>query len=127
MSELALWLLVVLAALLTGFLLGLLVARVGTGSRIEQLKLAFDSLAAQTLRDNSETFLRMAREVLGRDQVIAHASLKERETAIAQLVAPLRAALEKTEAQAHALERERQGAFASLRTQIEALTEGHSS
>src|SRR5215470_9703098 len=107
MSELALWLLVVLAALLTGFLLGLLVARVGTGSRIEQLKLAFESLAARTLRDNSEMFLRMAREVLGRDQVIAHASLKERETAIAQMLEPLRVALEKTDAQAQSLERER--------------------
>jgi DNA recombination protein RmuC len=125
-SEVVLWTVVVSATLLTGCLLGFLLAQL-RAARIEtRLRSAFDALAAQTLRDNSETFLRMAREVLGRDQVIAQASLKERETAIAQLVAPLRAALEKTEAQAHALERERQDAFASLRTQIEALTEGHS-
>src|SRR5215467_3371137 len=99
MSELALWLALVLAALLTGSGLGFLVARIRAGSRIEQLKLAFESLAARTLRDNSEMFLRMAREVLGRDQVIAHASLKERETAIAQMLEPLRTALAKTEAQ----------------------------
>jgi DNA recombination protein RmuC len=92
----------------------------------ERLRSAFSSLAGQTLRDNSEMFLRLAREALGRDQVVAQASLKEREAAIAQLVAPLRIALEKTEAQVHALERERRDAFSSLRTQIEALTEGQS-
>jgi DNA recombination protein RmuC len=58
--------------------------------------------------------------------VVAQASLKERETAIAQLVEPLRTALEKTEAQVQALERERRDAFSSLRTQIETLTEGQS-
>src|ERR1700736_606103 len=158
MSEPALWGAVVLAALLTGSLLGFLVAQVRAGHRIEQLRVdlettrvrlesetrleaerlaqleesegrlrsAFDSLAGQTLRDNSEMFLRMAREALGRDQVVAQASLRERETAIAQLVEPLRAALEKTEAQVQALERERRDAFSSLRTQIETLTAGQS-
>src|SRR3981189_509420 len=71
-------------------------------------------------------FLGRAREALGRDQVVAQASLRERETAIAQLVEPLRAALEKTEAQVQALERERRAAFSSLRTQIETLTAGQS-
>jgi DNA recombination protein RmuC len=158
MSEPSLWVTVVLAALLTGSLLGFLVAQVRAGHRIQQLRVdleatrvrlesetrleaerialleeseerlrsAFDSLAGQTLRDNSEMFLRMAREALGRDQVVAQASLRERETAIAQLVEPLRAALEKTEAQVQALERERRDAFSSLRTQIETLTAGQS-
>ena len=158
MTELALWGTVVLAALLTGSLLGFLVAQVRAGHRIGQLRVdleatrvrlesetrleaerivlleeseerlrsAFDSLAGQTLRDNSEMFLRMAREALGRDQVVAQASLRERETAIAQLVEPLRVALEKTEAQAQSLERERRDAFSSLRAQIETLTAGQS-
>ena len=137
---------VALAALLTGGLLGYLVAQVRAGRRIEQLRVdleaarvrfenetesegrlraEFDSIAGQTLRANSEMFLRMAREALSRDQVVAQSSLKERETAIAQLVEPLRTALEKTEAQVQALERERRDAFSSLRTQIETLTEGH--
>jgi DNA recombination protein RmuC len=92
----------------------------------DRLRSAFDSLASQTLRDNSEMFLRLARETLGRDQVVAQSSLKERETAIAQLVEPLRAALEKTEAQVQALERERRDAFTSLRAQIETLSESQS-
>ncbi len=89
-----------------------------------RLKAAFDSVAAASLRNNSEMFLQLARESLGRDQVIASGALKEREVAIAQLVEPLRVALERTEAQAQSLERERREAFTSLRTQIETLAGG---
>jgi DNA recombination protein RmuC len=89
-----------------------------------RLRAAFDSLAGETLRTNSELFLRLAREALGRDQVIAQGALKERELAIAQLVEPLRTALERTEAQVQALERERRDAFSALRTQIETLAGG---
>src|SRR5437588_13007651 len=78
-----------------------------------RLRAAFDSLAGETLRTNSELFLRLARGALGRDQVLAQGALKEREQAIAQLVEPLRAALERTEAQVQALERERRDAFAT--------------
>lgn len=89
-----------------------------------RLRAAFDSLAGETLRTNSELFLRLAREALGRDQAVAASTLKERETAIAQLVEPIRAALQKTEAQVEALERERRDAFSTLRTQIETLANG---
>ena len=92
----------------------------------ERLRTSFDSLAGETLRANSELFLRLARESLGRDQAVAEGSLKERETAIAQLVEPLRAALERTEQHVQALERERREAYASLRTQIESLASGQS-
>jgi len=91
-----------------------------------RLRETFEALAGKTLQANSELFLRMARETLGRDQVVAQSSLKERETAIAQLLEPLRTALERTEAQVQALERERRDAFSSLRTQIEALSSGQS-
>jgi DNA recombination protein RmuC len=90
-----------------------------------RLRAAFESLAGETLRTNSEMFLQLAKESLGRDQVVATNALKERETAIAQLVEPLRTALEKTEAQVQALERERRDAFTSLRVQIEGLAGGH--
>jgi len=89
-----------------------------------RLRAAFDSLAGETLRTNSELFLRLAREALGREQVLAQGALKERETAIAQLVEPLRVALERTEAQVKFIEGERREAFASLRTQIETLAGG---
>ena len=90
-----------------------------------RLRGAFDTLAGESLRANSEMFLRLARETMSRDQVIAESSLKERETAIAQLVAPLKAALERTEQQVQSIERERRDAFTTLRTQIEGLAGGH--
>ena len=86
-----------------------------------RLRAAFDSLAGETLRTNSELFLRLAREALGREQAVGAGQLKERELAIAQLVEPLRHALERTEAQVQAFERERCEAFAGLRAQIETL------
>jgi len=89
-----------------------------------RLRVSFDSLAGEALRANSELFLQLARETLGRDQAVAQGAMKEREAAVAQLVLPLRAALERTEAQVNALERERREAFASLRTQIENLSGG---
>jgi DNA recombination protein RmuC len=89
-----------------------------------RLRAAFDTLAGETLRTNSELFLRLAREALGRDQAVAQGALKEREVAIAQLVEPLRVALARTEAQVQALEAERREAFASLRTQIETVAGG---
>ena len=86
---------------------------------------AFDTLAGESLRANSEMFLRLAREALSRDQVVAENTLKERETAIAALVEPLKTALERTEQQVQAIERERRDAFTSLRGQLETLVGGH--
>ena len=89
-----------------------------------RLRAAFDTLAGETLRTNSELLLRLAREALGRDQVIAQGALKERELAIAQLVEPLRVALERTEVQVQSLERERRESFSALRTQLESVAGG---
>ncbi|MGH8149101.1 MAG: DNA recombination protein RmuC, partial [Steroidobacteraceae bacterium] len=85
---------------------------------------AFGALAGDSLRANSELFLRMAREALGRDQAVAEGALKERELAIQQLIEPIRTALERTEAQARVLEGERRDAFSALRSQIETLASG---
>jgi DNA recombination protein RmuC len=89
-----------------------------------RLRGAFDAMAREALRANNDLFLQLARETFGREQTEAEGALKEREAAIAQLVLPLRASLERTEAQVEALERERREAFATLRTQIEALSGG---
>jgi len=89
-----------------------------------RLRASFDSLAGEALRANNELFLQLARETLGRNQAVAEGALKERAAAVAQLVLPLRVALERTEAQVQALERDRREAFATLRTQIESLSGG---
>ncbi|MEZ5459585.1 MAG: DNA recombination protein RmuC [Steroidobacteraceae bacterium] len=89
-----------------------------------QLRLAFDELAGQTLRANSEMFLQLARETLGREQAEAQSNLKEREAALTQLLGTIRNTLEKTEKQVESLERERREDFTSLRTQIASVTAG---
>jgi DNA recombination protein RmuC len=121
-------LLVLIAAvsLVIGVTLGFLLGQLRSQQTDARLRASFDSLAGETLRANSELFLRLAREALGRDQALAQSSLKEREAAIAQLIEPLRTALERTEQQAHALERERSEAYTALRTQIESLASGQS-
>jgi DNA recombination protein RmuC len=73
------------------------------------------------LDSNSETFLKLAREVFGRDQAAASATLKERELAIAQLVEPIRTALAKQEEVTQAMERERRESVGKLSGQIESL------
>jgi DNA recombination protein RmuC len=136
---------VVLAALVVGGVVGYVLSQLRASSRVHavqllleserakrvaeaeseaRLRATFDSLAGESLRANNEMFLNLARETLGKEQIVAQGALKERETAIAQLVDPLRAALEKTEAQVQTLERERRDAFSTLRTQIEGLTSG---
>ncbi len=101
--------------------------RVATLEQAERrLRESFESLATQALKNNSELFLSVARESLGREQALAQNGLKERETAIAQLVEPLRVALAQTEQQVQSLERERRDAYAALRTQIESLASGQS-
>ncbi len=91
-----------------------------------QLGASVAELANNALRNNTDMFLKLARESFAREQSEARATLREREAALGQLVAPLAKALEKTEQQLVGLERERRDAFSSLRTQIEQLVLGQS-
>lgn len=89
-----------------------------------RLHAAFDELASESLRANSEVFLALARESLGREHASVQGTLKEREAAFLQLIDPIRVALARTEVEVQTLERERREAFTTLRTQIESLTSG---
>ncbi len=82
-----------------------------------QVRLAIESSSRAALNANSETFLKLAREVFGTDQAKANASMKEREEAIRQLVEPLKLALARQEE----LERERRDSSGKLFGQIENL------
>jgi DNA recombination protein RmuC len=89
-----------------------------------RLRASFGELAQVALRDNTDMFLKLARESFAREQTEAQGALQARETALSALVTPIRQALEKTEQQIAGLERERRDAFSSLRTQIESLSLG---
>ena len=92
----------------------------------EQLQGVFGELARDSLKSNSELFLQLARERLGRHQQDASQALKERESAIESLLRPIREALARTEAQMSAIEKERIDAFATIKSQMELLASGQS-
>jgi DNA recombination protein RmuC len=89
----------------------------------ERLKSAFDSVATQSLKSNSELFLGLARESLGQHQLAAGAALEAREKAIETLIKPIREALDKTAEQIATIEKERGSTFAALRQQIASTNE----
>jgi DNA recombination protein RmuC len=93
----------------------------------EQLQAAFAELARDSLNSNSEVFLRLAGERLGRQHADAAQALQARESAIDNLVQPIREALAKSETQIQAMERERIDAFATIKTQMEQLASGQTS
>lgn len=92
----------------------------------EQLQGVFGDLARDSLKANSELFLQLARERLGREQQEAAQALKERESAIEALVAPIRDTLAKTDAQMQSIERERIEAFATIKAQMQMLESSQS-
>lgn len=91
---------------------------------IERVTATFDSVAGQSLRSNSEMFLKLAREHLGQHQQTAIASLSEREKAIETMLTPIREALAKTEQQMARIEKERAETFGSLKTSLESVALG---
>jgi DNA recombination protein RmuC len=123
--------LALLAGLVTGVLAAAVAVRVFARRAARELadtearlRASFGELAGTALRDNSDMFLKLARETLGREQAGIEGTLREREAALTALVTPIRTALEKTEAQVASIERERRDSFSALRTQIELLASG---
>jgi DNA recombination protein RmuC len=86
-----------------------------------QVRLAIESSSRAALDANSETFIKLANEIFGRNQESAAASLVAREEAIKQLVEPLKLALARQDEQSQALERERRETSGKLSGQIENL------
>lgn len=123
----------VVAGLLLGLIAAWMISRLLTGRASVQLAAtearlqgAVQQFASAALRDNSDLFLKLARESFGREQASMQGTWREREQAFNALVEPIRSALQKSEAQVQSMERERRDAFSSLRTQIEALAQGQS-
>jgi DNA recombination protein RmuC len=87
----------------------------------EHLAASVDALARKSLKDNSEQFLTLARENLGRQQEQARGDLKEREKAIEGLVAPIREALDKARQKIDEIEKERHQAFGGIKNLLETM------
>jgi DNA recombination protein RmuC len=91
---------------------------------LDRLKASFDTVANTSLRSNSELFLQLAREHLGRHQQTAVNALSEREKAIETMLTPIREALSKTEQQIQRIEKERAESFGSLKSSLESVALG---
>lgn len=86
-----------------------------------QLTASFSDLANQTLRANSETFLRLAEQNLGTHQERAKRELGDREKAIEGLVKPIRDALDASRKQISELEKSRSEAYGGIKSHLEAM------
>lgn len=92
-----------------------------------QLTRAFSDLASQSLRSNSETFLRLAEQNLGTQQERAKRELGAREQAVENLVKPIREALAQSQQQISALEKARSEAYGGIKSQLEAMQQSQKS
>jgi DNA recombination protein RmuC len=87
----------------------------------EKLKDAFQSLAAQALNTNNQSFLELARSTLEKYQTEARRDLQEREKAVENLVSPIKASLEKVDTQIQEIEKTRASAYGDLTAQVRSL------
>jgi DNA recombination protein RmuC len=86
-----------------------------------KLALEFSEMANQSLKANSETFLRLAEQNLGVQQERAKRELGDREQAVENLVKPIRDALQQSQKQISDLEKARSEAYGGIRSQLEAM------
>jgi DNA recombination protein RmuC len=87
---------------------------------------AFQSLSAEALRSNNQSFLVLAKATLEKYQEGAQNELTARQWAIDELVRPLKESLEKVDGRIHEIELVRTTAYATLTEQLKslALTQG---
>lgn len=127
----------ILAAAFVGALIAWLIMRDSATAersaltaRLEEVKAArdrlsesFEALSAEALRNNNKQFLDLAESTLARFQTAASGDLEKRQTAIDELVKPLKQSLDKVDQKIQAMEVTRSGAYASLSEQVKAMAE----
>lgn len=86
-----------------------------------RLATAFSSLANQSLKSNSENFLRLAEQSLGAQHERAKREMGNREQAVENLVKPIKDALHQSQMQIAALEKARSEAYGGIREQLESM------
>jgi DNA recombination protein RmuC len=86
-----------------------------------RLATAFSALANQSLKSNSENFLRLAEQNLATQHERAKRELGNREQAVENLVKPIKDALHQSQAQILALEKSRSEAYGDIKSQLAAM------
>jgi len=125
-----------LSAMSIGLLLGLLIMwLIGRGQqkRLQtereaafelansKLTQTFAELSNRSLKANSDSFLLLAEQNLGKQQEKAKRELSEREKAVEALVKPITDALKSSQEQIAALEKSRSEAYGGIKNQLEAM------
>lgn len=91
------------------------------GNAEEKLADAFKALSADALRSNNQSFLELAKQNLRSYQENARGDLEKRQSAIDELVKPLKESLDKVDFKINELEKTRAGAYSELREQVKSL------
>src|SRR5215211_908228 len=86
---------------------------------------AFKALSADALRSNNQSFLDLAKQNLETFQQTAKGELERRQSAIGDLIKPLKESLEKVDGKIGELEKNRVGAYSELREQVKTLAQSH--
>jgi len=86
---------------------------------------AFKALSADALRNNNQSFLDLAKQNLETFQQNAKGELERRQSAIGDLIKPLKESLEKVDGKIGELEKNRVGAYSELREQVKTLAQSH--
>lgn len=79
---------------------------------------AFAELASKALRDNNESFLNLAKQKLGAQNDEVKQTLEAKETAIKNLLDPLKETLTKLDTQTREMEKAREGAYGRVETLV---------
>lgn len=86
-------------------------------------KLVFKSLYAESLKNNNQIFLDLAKSSFEKLQESAKGDLEKREQAIDHLIKPIKESLDKFDAKIQEVEKNRVGAYEGLSQQVKSLLE----
>ena len=87
----------------------------------EELREAFQALAAEALKSNNQSFLDLAKTNLEKFQTAAEGDLAARQKAVEGLVAPINESLTKVDEKIRQIEKERNQAYGALMEQVQSL------
>jgi DNA recombination protein RmuC len=89
----------------------------------QRMSEAFKGLSAEALRVNNQSFLDLAKSQLSAQQDAASRDLEGRQTAIGELLKPIRESLAQVDGKLAAVEQARVGAYSALSEQVRSMVE----
>ena len=116
---------IVVAPLVAGFAAGWLLASRSRASQQDQLRDAFQSLAASALKASTDEFLKLADQKIGNVHKDAATDLGKRQQELDSLVAPIRDTLAQVGIKLNEVERQRISDAAGIRTTLEAVQQAN--